>query len=143
MGRLRAGERRPVTLAEVSAEALELWREVPRGSVIWLTGDLGTGKTTFARALAEAANASPARSPTFSLVHEYETPDGFISHADCYRLKAPEEALDLDFPELQKRARLLLVEWPERAGQLAPPADVWLVFSHCEDPSLRLMERAL
>lgn len=143
MVRLRVGERRTVTLAEVRAEALELWREVPSGSVIWLTGDLGTGKTTFAQALAEAANASHARSPTFSLVHEYEGADGSIFHADCYRLKAPEEALDLDFPEMQKRARLLMVEWPERAGKLAPPADVWLVFTHCEDPSLRLMERAL
>ena len=114
---------------------------LPFGSVIWLTGDLGTGKTAFVQALAEAAGADAARSPTFSLVHEYETPDGLIFHVDCYRLQTPDEALDLDFPEMLKLARLILIEWPSRAGHLAPPADIALTFSHCDDPVLRMMER--
>jgi len=125
----------------MSAESSALWCELPAGSVVWLTGDLGSGKTTFVQALAEAAAAEPARSPTFSLVHEYDCPDGVILHADCYRLRTPDEALDLDFPDMLRRARLLLVEWPNRAGYLAPPADVTLAFSHCDDPALRLMER--
>lgn len=141
VSRLRVGEKRLVTLEEMSAESLALWCELPCGSVVWLTGDLGTGKTTFVQALAAAAGAEPAHSPTFSLVHEYEGPDGVIFHADCYRLRTPYEALDLDFPEMLRHARLLLVEWPDRAGYLAPPADISLAFSHCDDPTLRLMER--
>jgi tRNA threonylcarbamoyladenosine biosynthesis protein TsaE len=110
---------------------------------MWLTGDLGTGKTTFVQALAEAAKAAHARSPTFALVHEYDSPDGVIFHVDCYRLRGPDEALDLDFPEILRSARLLLIEWPERAGHFAPPADVWLAFSHTGDPTRRQLERAL
>ena len=135
------GEKRLVSLEDLSAQASALWHDVPHGSVVWLTGDLGTGKTTFIQALSIAAGAEAARSPTFSLVHEYKTPEGLICHVDCYRLRAPDEALDLDFPELLKRARLLLIEWPGRAGYLAPPADVSLVFSHCDDPACRMMER--
>jgi tRNA threonylcarbamoyladenosine biosynthesis protein TsaE len=102
---------------------------------------LGTGKTTFVKALAEAAGAEPARSPTFSLVHEYLGSSGRIFHADCYRLKTPDEAMDLDFPEILRSARLLLIEWPERAGSLAPRADVELLFSHADDPEIRTIER--
>ena len=138
---LQVGEGREVTLDELNALAEALWRELPFGSVVWLSGDLGSGKTTFVRAVADSAGAGPARSPTFSLVHEYECPGGVIFHADCYRLRVPDEALDLDFPEMLRRARLLFVEWPRRAGSLAPTADVSLEFYHCEDPSKRLMER--
>jgi tRNA threonylcarbamoyladenosine biosynthesis protein TsaE len=127
----------------MSVEASSLWNEMSDGSVVWLTGDLGAGKTTFVQALVVAAGAGAARSPTFSLVHEYEAPDGLIFHVDCYRLRTPDEAIDLDFPEILRRAKLLLVEWPSRAGYLAPHADISLVFSHCGDPAVRQMERVL
>jgi tRNA threonylcarbamoyladenosine biosynthesis protein TsaE len=120
--------------------ASALWNELQGGSVVWLTGDLGSGKTTFVQAITVAAGASPASSPTFSLVHEHASPSGTIYHADCYRLRSPEEALDLDFPEMLRTARLLLIEWPERAGHLAPVADVSLSFSHTDDPDMRLLE---
>lgn len=128
-------------LKDLDAVAGEVWDELPRGSVVWLTGDLGTGKTTFVQALAKVAAAEPARSPTFSLVHEYECPHGVIFHVDCYRLRSPDEALDLDFPYILKRARMLLVEWPERAGDLAPTPDLVLAFSHINDPGSRQVER--
>lgn len=130
-----------LSLAELRARAASLWRELPAGSVVWLTGEIGTGKTTLVRALTEAAQAAPARSPTFSLVHEYPSPDGLIIHADCYRLRDPREAIDLDFPELERRARLLLVEWPERAGPYAPPHDAHIHLSHAESAKLRVLER--
>lgn len=134
-------EKRLVTLEDMAAESAALWRELAPGSVVWLKGDLGSGKTTFVQALARAAGAEPARSPTFSLVHEYKSPVGLIFHVDCYRLRTPDEALDLDFPEMLKRARLLLIEWPERAGHLAPDPDATLILSHCDDPAYRLLER--
>jgi tRNA A37 threonylcarbamoyladenosine biosynthesis protein TsaE len=60
---------------------------------------------------------------------------------DCYRLRDPDEAIDLDFPGLQHEARLLLVEWPEKAGGHAPPPDAHLEFSHADDPEQRIVER--
>jgi tRNA threonylcarbamoyladenosine biosynthesis protein TsaE len=140
---MKTGEKRSVSLEDVSAEAHELWSELQVGAVVWLTGELGSGKTTFVQTLAEVAGANRASSPTFSLVNEYDCPSGVIYHADCYRLKSVEEALDLDFPEILKSARILLIEWPERAGDYAPAPDVSLEFSHMDDTNVRQLERLL
>ncbi|MBE0594460.1 MAG: tRNA (adenosine(37)-N6)-threonylcarbamoyltransferase complex ATPase subunit type 1 TsaE [Gemmatimonadales bacterium] len=130
-----------VTLADLERVAARLWAELTPGAVVWLSGDLGAGKTAFAQALARAAGAEPARSPTFALVNEYLAPAGLIVHADCYRLREPAEAIDLDFPGLIRDARLLLIEWPEKAGPFAPAPDAHLHFAHAEQPEQRLLER--
>jgi tRNA threonylcarbamoyladenosine biosynthesis protein TsaE len=130
-----------LSLDDLQRLADALWHELPPGAVVWLSGDLGTGKTTFVQALARSAGAAPARSPTFALVHEYDGPGGVLAHVDCYRLREPDEALDLDFPGLQRTARLLLVEWPERAGSLAPPPDAHLRFAHVPNSARRAVER--
>lgn len=106
-----------------------------------MSGELGTGKTTFVQAVARAAQAEPARSPSFALVHEYSSPEGVLVHADCYRLRAAKEALDFDFPDLQRRARLLMLEWPERAGAYAPPPDAHIRLAYADHPDRRLLER--
>jgi tRNA threonylcarbamoyladenosine biosynthesis protein TsaE len=134
---------RDVTLEALEAYAAALWSAVPPGAVIWLSGDLGAGKTTFVQAVARAAGAEGARSPTFALVHEYETPEGLLIHADCYRLRDPDEALDLDFPGLMGTARLLLIEWPEQAGRHAPPPTVHLTFQHGAEAGVRRLERVV
>ena len=121
--------------------AKRLWEELAPGAVVWLTGDLGSGKTTFVQAVAHAAGAEAARSPSFALVHEYESTHGMLAHADCYRLREPEEAMDLDFPGLQRDARLLLVEWPEKAGGYVPLPDAHLAFAHTDEPEQRIVER--
>ena len=130
-----------MTLTELEAEAEALWRELPPGGVVWLSGDLGAGKTAFVQALARAARAEPARSPTYALVHEYRSPAGPLLHVDCYRLRTPDEAADLDFDTLVRRARLLAVEWPERAGAWAPPPDAYLAFAHTDRPDRRTVQR--
>lgn len=132
---------REVSLAALEREAADAWRNLPAHGVVWLSGDLGVGKTTFVQALTRAAHAQPARSPTYALVHEYASPDGPVIHVDCYRLRTPDEALDLDFPELRRRARLLVIEWPERAGDYAPTPDLHLRLSHVADPARRGLER--
>lgn len=132
---------RLVSLEELARAAADLWATAGRGAVVWLSGDLGAGKTAFVQALARAAGADAARSPTYALVHEYRTPEGPLLHVDCYRLRSPEEAADLDFPGLQRRARLLAIEWPERAGPWAPPPDVHFVLGHAADPARRTLER--
>ena len=129
------------TLDEVERMAAELWVELPPGSVVWLTGELGSGKTTFVKALVRAAAAGDAHSPTFALVHEYASPTGPVVHVDCYRLRHPDEALDLDFDGVLRVARLLLIEWPEQAGAYAPAPDAHLHFAHGEQPETRRVER--
>lgn len=92
---------------------------VPR-DVLFLRGDLGAGKTTLARGLIEAwTGEAEAPSPTYTLVQTYEGPAGPLWHMDLYRLKDPEEALELGLEEGLDEA-LLLIEWPERLGALAP-----------------------
>lgn len=132
---------RTVSLEDLDAYAAALWRQLSPGSVVWLTGELGAGKTAFVQAVARAAGAEPARSPTFALVHEYPAEEGLLVHVDCYRLRSPEEAIDIDFPELVRQARLILVEWPERAGPLVPAADAHFAFAHTEVASQRIISR--
>lgn len=134
------GRTRVVQLAGLEEFAIETWAGLRRGAVVWLTGELGSGKTTFVRYLSRAAGAEPARSPTYGLVHQYRLPDGLLVHADCYRLRAPDEALDLDFPGLQQLARALLIEWPEKAGSYAPAPDLHIRFLHTEAGDQRAVE---
>ena len=131
---------REIDLAGLSEEGARLWRQLPPGSVVWLSGDLGSGKTTLAQAVTAAAGAERARSPTFALVHEYSSREGPVVHVDCYRLRQPEEARDLDLAALARRSRLTLIEWPERAGRFAPPADRHVRLSHASQPELRTLE---
>lgn len=129
------------TLEELEEAAGRWWRALKAGSVVWLSGDLGAGKTALVQALARAAGAEPARSPSFALVHEYPSPEGTLVHVDCYRLRRPEEALDLDLAALAARARVLLIEWPERAGPFAPAPDLHLWLKHVARPDRRLVEQ--
>lgn len=119
-----------------SARALAVG--LPPGAVILLEGDLGTGKTTFARALIGALGVAGAgTSPTYSLVHRHESPAGPVYHLDCYRLRSPEEAADLDWDGIAAEARALIVEWPERAGAWVPAPTHRLRFAHVSDPDVR------
>jgi tRNA threonylcarbamoyladenosine biosynthesis protein TsaE len=129
-----------LTLEELNRRGADLWRELPAGSVIWLEGDLGSGKTTLAQAIVAAAGAGRARSPTFALVHEYQSAEGTLVHADCYRLRRPEDARDLDLAALARSSRLTLIEWPERAGNFAPPPDRRVHLAHATDPERRILE---
>jgi tRNA threonylcarbamoyl adenosine modification protein YjeE len=120
-----------VTRARLLAESL------PNGAVVWLEGPLGAGKTTFARALLAARGTSlPATSPTFNLAHHHEGPRGAAYHVDCYRLRDPEEAAELDWDGMQ-RGDLLLVEWPERGGAWVPPPSVRISLGYAADPDRR------
>jgi tRNA threonylcarbamoyladenosine biosynthesis protein TsaE len=131
---------RPVDLAALCDEAGKLWRELGPGSVLWLSGELGSGKTTFAQAITAAAGAERARSPTFALVHEYRSASGPLIHVDCYRIRRPAEVRDLDLLVVARGARLTMIEWPERAGGLAPAPDRHVRLSHVPDPQLRMLE---
>src|SRR6185437_7717100 len=93
--------------------------------ILYLTGDLGAGKTTLVKGFARACGiVAPVRSPTYTLVNVYEAGAIVLVHLDLYRLRDPGELEHLGLREWARPGCLWLVEWPERAGGLLPPADV-------------------
>jgi tRNA threonylcarbamoyladenosine biosynthesis protein TsaE len=97
--------------------------ELPSQQVVLLIGDLGAGKTTFAKGIVKglgAAEPDEVSSPTFTLIHEYGK-DGRIFHIDLYRLDEPQEVATLGLDELFDRDCVVLIEWGERFPQLLPP----------------------
>ena len=102
----------------------ELGKKILPGVTVLLYGDLGTGKTVLVRGVGDAMKISGVRSPSFTLINEYESPTGFfLIHSDLYRL----EGTGVDALGLEEFAgasdSVLFVEWPERWNNL-PVNDV-------------------
>ena len=133
--------RNVVDLEGLERLAEEVVGTAKQGTVVWLSGDLGSGKTAFVKEAVRAAGVTGASSPTYAFVNEYESPNGTIFHVDCYRIVDPAEAIDLDFPELLRTGEMLFIEWPERAGDRAPEPDIHLRFAHVGNAHLRRVER--
>lgn len=109
--------------------------------IIGISGDLGAGKTTLVQAICRGLGAEvPATSPTYALVHRYESPNGPVFHVDCYRLKSSKEARDLGLDDILLQKAILLVEWPEKAGHMMPPLDRYFQLSHDSDTAYRILE---
>lgn len=126
-----------------------LFRLAEPGDVITLRGDLGAGKTVFARGFirkacvrkGEAQSDFDVPSPTFTLVQVYEAPEerpaGFsIWHFDLYRLEAAVEMWELGFEEALDGG-VSLIEWPERAASLLPDERLDLVFETRQGSDIR------
>jgi tRNA threonylcarbamoyladenosine biosynthesis protein TsaE len=102
-----------------------LARLLEGGWTVHLHGDLGTGKTTLVRGILRGLGHTGAvKSPTYTLIEPYEPGGRPVFHLDLYRLGDPEEIEYLGLRDLLGGGRLLLVEWPERAGTALPPADL-------------------
>jgi len=108
------------------------------GDVIALKGELGMGKTSFARAFIRACGGDEeVPSPTFTLVQVYELEPAAIWHFDAYRLCDPEEAWELGIEDAFQDG-ISLVEWPERFGALLPARRLEIALSCGATPTARL-----
>ncbi len=127
-------------------DALRDWgRKFGRAShpplVVTISGDLGAGKTTLVQAICAGYGVTgEVSSPTFALVHEYSALRSPVHHLDLYRLDSPAQLDALDWDEIVSGPGLVLVEWPERAGDRLPTGRVTLSLQHLpDDPERRLL----
>ena len=104
-----------------------LARVLPRDKrlVVYLTGDLGAGKTTLVRSVLRALGyAGAVRSPTYTLVELHVVSGLNLYHFDFYRFTSPEEFLEAGLDEYFNEAAICLLEWPQRAAPFVPAADI-------------------
>tara|TARA_Y100000389_G_scaffold199651_1_gene238456 strand:- start:5872 stop:6468 length:597 start_codon:yes stop_codon:yes gene_type:complete len=120
MNKFLKDERATINLATKFYNVLP---ENKSGWTILLNGELGSGKSTFARSFIKTAGyIGPVPSPTYTLIEPYDLPAVFIYHIDLYRVIDPEELEYLGWNDLEHGLRL--VEWPERVPSLAANADI-------------------
>lgn len=113
--------------------AAQLARAATAPLSIALSGPLGAGKTSFARALLRAlGHQGPVRSPTYTLVEQYPVDAGLVWHLDLYRLGSAEEADWLGLHDFDPLSDWLLVEWPQRAAGHLPAPDLTLQLDYAE-----------
>ena len=102
-------------------------------SIVLLRGDLGAGKTTMVKGIAEgfqAAKADDVTSPTFTLIHEYRGPEATLYHIDLYRIDTQRELDTLALDDLMTPKSILLIEWGEKFARFAQERDVEIAIEH-------------
>jgi tRNA threonylcarbamoyladenosine biosynthesis protein TsaE len=125
---------------DLAREFLETLEKKETGTVVALQGDLGAGKTAFSQAVGEALGVRETmQSPTFVIEKIYEINfKGFthLIHIDAYRLERKEELLHLGWEEICNRSEnLILIEWPERVGEIIPPSAHKINFRFVDETS--------
>ena len=133
---LRFGIRSRVKIElENEAETKEIGAKVASclkgGEIIYLKGELGTGKTTLVRgALNGFGHTGNVKSPTFTIVEPYSIDDHVIYHFDLYRLDDPEELESLGIRDYCDGQSICFFEWPEKGGDFLPDADILISLSY-------------
>ncbi|CDG32981.1 MULTISPECIES: tRNA (adenosine(37)-N6)-threonylcarbamoyltransferase complex ATPase subunit type 1 TsaE [Acetobacteraceae] len=113
---------------------------VRQGDCLALQGEMGAGKSTFARALIRhmaGDEALEVPSPTFALVQPYETKAGTVFHYDLWRLSGPDELYELSWDDACES--IMLVEWPDRAEDMLPAGALHLTFAQGTGEEARIV----
>ena len=118
-----------------------LGRQIDPPLIITLDGDLGAGKTTLARAICAGYGVrDEVTSPTFAIVHVYEAAKSPVYHIDLFRLDGPKDLQNIGWDDVVQSDALVLIEWPDRAGELLPNDHVPIQLRHVEgDPDRRIL----
>jgi tRNA threonylcarbamoyladenosine biosynthesis protein TsaE len=118
-------------LAATEAFAAGVAAVARNGDAILLSGPLGAGKSAFARAFLRAASGDPTLevpSPSYTLVQTYDTAQFRVHHFDLWRLDGPGALVELGWDD--SRVDVVLVEWPDRLGELRPDDALSIAFAH-------------
>lgn len=117
--------------AATEALGARLAARLQPGAILYLSGDLGAGKTTLTRGLLHAlGHRGTVKSPTYTLVEPYQIGDWRLFHWDLYRLADPEELEFLGLRDQLDGQAVLLIEWPEQGRGELPAADVEIALSY-------------
>lgn len=110
---------------ETQLLGIKLWHILPKKCLVFLYGDLGAGKTTLTRGVLRAAGYTAAvKSPTYTLVEEYDLSGRALFHFDLYRLNDPEELEWMGIRDYLEQSGLCFIEWPEQGKGILPKADI-------------------
>jgi tRNA threonylcarbamoyladenosine biosynthesis protein TsaE len=112
--------------------------------LVVLTGDLGAGKTTLVKGIAEgfqAASEEDVTSPTFTLIHEYRGPSATVYHIDLYRIDTPRELDTLALDDLMTENSVLLIEWGEKFARFQRERDVEIVLERIGQDERKVIVR--
>ena len=107
---------------------------LPAACVLYLEGDLGTGKTTLTRGILRGlGHCGAVRSPTYTLIEPYQVPSGPVYHLDLYRLADPEELEYLGLRDFMGEDARWVIEWPDRGAGLLPAADLRIMIESLDE----------
>jgi tRNA threonylcarbamoyladenosine biosynthesis protein TsaE len=129
------------TEAELTDWGFRFGRVASAPLVVTVTGELGAGKTTLVQAICRGYGVTEdVTSPTFALVHRYAAPRSPVFHLDLYRLRDARDLTNIGWDDLLAEEALVLIEWPERAGDRIPRNHVPISLQHLPDePTRRLL----
>jgi len=120
----------------------ELARKLKPGTIVLLRGNLGAGKTTLVKGIAEgfqAAKADDVTSPTFTLIHEYRGPEVALFHIDLYRIDTQRELDTLALDDLMDDSSILLIEWGEKFDRFIREKSAEISIEHLGDDRRKIM----
>ena len=126
---------------ETIALGRELASSLAPPKIVVLRGDLGAGKTTLVKGIAQGFNAAEEEdvtSPTFTLIHEYRGPETTVYHIDLYRVDTQRELETLGLNDLINENSVLLIEWGEKFARFVRERDVEIAIERVSDDERRL-----
>lgn len=129
------------SVEELDSIARDILERISGPRVFALFGAMGSGKTTLVKAFCrELQSLDTVTSPTFSLVNEYRTASGSpVYHFDVYRIKKPEEVMDIGYENYFFSGEYVFIEWPELISELLPENYVYIMIKELEDTSREIM----